>query len=155
MPWFGNSMDVHLGTSWDYFKLKDKSPRKIFYYVAKGFYNLINSINKGEIDKDTVIKGNIHYLSDSTLDKFGFKYRRLNVFELLLFSLNYIELCILKSITYKKIIFVPLNEIKIAYIKAGELITKKEKFEKFLSRMNGKDRVRYEEKPIISKENVA
>lgn len=122
MPTFGDGMDFHLGTSYDYFRQSDISPKIIFMYLTVGLLNLIDEIEKGKIKPETRLYGNTFYLKKSTLERFGFHSRKLNFAETLPFGMNYLELTLLKSITTRKITLVPLNNILIVFTTAGELL---------------------------------
>lgn len=127
--------ELHVGTTYDFFKLKGMNPNNIFYNAVKGIYNLCEAIEKGALKPDVHLKATIYYFSPSTTKKFGFKSRKLNVFEMFMFSLNYIELCILYSISYKKIALIPLKNLQIASTTAGEFVKQKGKIKAVLDKI--------------------
>ena len=121
MPFINNQLDIHLGTSWDFFRAGKLTPRKILLYLAEGLYNLNKAIQNGEVDGNKMLRGNVFYLKRETFEKFGFTARKLNTFEFILFLLNYIELCILQSISMRKLTFISFRNLTILTIKAKDL----------------------------------
>lgn len=130
MPKGRKILDIHLGTSWDFFKAQKQNPKLILYLLASGLVKFCDAIEKGKIPKDTLVQGNIFYLRDTSVEKFGFKYRKMNWFETILFVINYIELSILISISYKRFRTAPLNNVKIIYNSAEELLKNRDKYQK-------------------------
>ncbi len=121
MPFFNGHLDIHLGTSWDFFKFRKINPRTILLYLAEGLYNLSIAIKTGKVDGQKILRGNIFYLKSTTFEKFGFTSRKLNLVEYILFVQNYIELCILKSISTGKLRLVSFKNVSIVTCKASEL----------------------------------
>lgn len=133
MPWIFNTYDLHLGTSWDVATIEGATTRKIMEYIAEGLLNLAGEIEKGRIKRNAKFKGNTFYLKDSTIKKYGFSLRRMNLYELILFAFNYLELCVLNSLLRKKIYFIPLNNIMIVTCSASEILNNKQKYQAALN----------------------
>lgn len=131
-PIFPRIHEIHLGTSWDFFKLERTNPKIVLIHLAKGLINLCDAIEAGKVDPEIKFKGNTHYIKEKTIAKFGFKARNLNVIEWFLFSLNYLELCLLRSIAYKRLVIVRLGNIKIMTIKGKEMVEFKEKYQRYV-----------------------
>jgi hypothetical protein len=89
--------------------------------MAEGLYNLSMAVRRGEVSENKILRGNIFYLKDSTFRKFGFKSRKLNFIEFILFLLNYFELCILQSISMGKLTLVSFKNLTIVTCRAGDL----------------------------------
>ncbi len=121
MPFFNNHLDIHLGTSWDFFKPYKLNSRIILLYLAEGLYSLSSAIERGEIDSQKILRGNVYYLNTSTFEKFGFRSRKLNLLEFVLFLMNYVELCILQSVSSGKVSVVSFKNLSILTCKAGDL----------------------------------
>lgn len=136
MPLGPKLLDIHLGTSWDFFRLQKKNPKLTLFYLAEGLINLSDAIERGEIHPKTYLKGNVFYLKESTISKFGFKTRRMNAWEFFLFCINVFELSILYSIVHGKISIVPINSVHEIYIYAEDLPAHKPKFMQYYERMN-------------------
>ena len=134
MPYFINSYDIHLGTSWD-FVTQSSNTKKIMEYIAEGLVNIASDIEKGKISRKTFFKGNTFYLKESTIERFGFKTRRMNLFETILFAMNYAELCILNSFAKRRIRLIPLTNVMIVMCRADEILQNKKKFEMVLRRL--------------------
>ncbi|WP_169304789.1 hypothetical protein [Chloroherpeton thalassium] len=139
-------MEIHIGTSWDFFKLKSANPKTIFSYLVEGLYKLAEDVENKKVNPDTKIRGFIYYLNESSVKKFGFKTRKPNFFEWILFSLNYLELCILQSISYKRISLVKLDNIQIITIYGKELL----KYKTVFKDAHDNFQRRYAIKPIIT-----
>jgi hypothetical protein len=136
MPYHDGSLDIHLGTSWDYLRCKDKSSKQLLLHLAKGLHRLINDVEKGKIEGDRIIRGNAYYLKPKTFERFGFKSRDMNLLENILFLMNYFELCLLKSLTHKRLSFVSFTNVKILYSRAEDLIPYKERIKRFADKLN-------------------
>lgn len=124
-PLFLNVQEIHLGTTWDFFKLPSVGPKIIFGYVAEGLLNLAEAIEQGRIDPETRFRGYTFYLKKTTIKRFGFKTRKLNVIEAILFSLSYFEVCLLKSISCKKLSIVPIGNVHIVFCTAQDIVKMK------------------------------
>lgn len=131
-----STYDFHLGTSWDFFIQGNVTPKRTLYFLAKGLLNLCDDLEKGKIDRSTKFRGNTFYLKESTVNRFGFKARKLNIFEKLLFYQNYVELCILNSIVHKRLTIVKLNNIRIIYSTGEEILNNRNKFEAVLRKFD-------------------
>lgn len=127
--------EIHLGTSWDFFKMQEINPRLQLIYLSQGLLNLCEKIEAGLISRKAVIKGNIYFFKDSSVAKFGFRIRNLNFYELLLSFLNFIEASLLMSISYKRFSIVNINNFKVIYITANDLLKNKQKFRFLLSKL--------------------
>lgn len=136
VPLLPNVYEIHLGTSWDFFKQKTLSHKTTLNYLVAGLVNLCNAIEKGEIRNNLKLKGNTYYLNPETASRFGFKSRNMNLLEMIMFSLNYIELCILYSVSNKKFSLVPVKNIKIIFCTAEDLLKYKSKYVSYFQRMN-------------------
>jgi len=146
VPLFYRVLEIHIGTSWDFFKLKSANPTTIFSYLVEGLFKLAEDIESNKVHPETKIRGFIYYLNESTVKKFGFTTRKPNFFEWILFSLNYLELCILQSISYKRISIVKLDNIQIITISGKELVSYKPVFKTAYEKFQR----RYAIKPIIT-----
>jgi DNA integrity scanning protein DisA with diadenylate cyclase activity len=133
MPWFFNTYDFYLGTSWDLAKMNEINSKQMMKFIAEGLVNILRDIEKGIINKKTKFKGNTFYFKESTIKRFGFNTRRMNLFETILFILNYFELCLLSSIVKKKFTFIPVKNVMIVIFNAEEILANKNKFETMLA----------------------
>ncbi|MCS6988400.1 MAG: hypothetical protein NZM06_02675 [Chloroherpetonaceae bacterium] len=138
-PYGFKTLEVHVGTSWDFFRLQKVNPTILLRHLAEGLHNLCLDIESGKIAPDTKIRGNLYYFSDATVRKFGFKSRRPNLFEWILFSLNYVELCLLLSISYGRLAFVRFENLKVIEGKASELARYKDDYRRVAERLRRRD----------------
>jgi hypothetical protein len=122
MPWFGAVRDIHMGTSWDYIKFKDKSTKSLLGQLAAGLIQLASEIEKGILSDKILFRGNSHFLSEATLKKLRFSYRDPNIIENFLFFLTYLEDCLLRSLSAKRFILLPYKNNKIVYIRGEDLL---------------------------------
>ena len=129
VPGSMNRVEVHLGTAWNFFKMKTVNPRIFLYYTADGFYRLANAIEGSEVKNDRVYVSTISFFTDSTLTKFGFRTRKLYIIEMIIFSLNYLEQCLLQSISKGRISVVDLRTVRKLIITTEDLLANKENFE--------------------------
>ncbi len=128
VPGSMDRVEVHLGTAWDFFKMKKVNPKIFLYYTADGFYKLCNAIEEGVVKNDRIYVSTICFFTDSTLTRFGFQTRKLMVREMIIFSLNYFEQCLLQSISRGRISVVDLRNVRKLIITTEALLAHKESF---------------------------
>jgi hypothetical protein len=131
-------LDLHAGTSWDFFLTPGITPKLILQQMAVGMVHLCDEIAAGNIDPGTTIRGQIHYFSEATLRSFGFQVRRGNLFEKMLFTLNYIELCLLQSIARGRVSIITPERMRIASCRAGDLLRYRERYVAFAEKIGGR-----------------
>jgi hypothetical protein len=145
MPYGKKALEIHIGTSWDFFRLQKVNPSILLLHLAEGLYRLCDEIERGNIHPETLIRANLYYFSDATVQKFGFASRRPNVFEWLVFSLNYIELCVMLSISYRKLARVKFENLMVVEGKAKSLVVYKHRYRLIYERLRQRDAV----KPVL------
>ncbi|HOV91517.1 MAG TPA: hypothetical protein PLC04_00325 [Candidatus Kapabacteria bacterium] len=131
VPYMPAKYEIHLGTSWDFFKLPSINTKVYINYLAEGLLKLIEDVEKCKIKSNAVFKGNTYYFKPKTLERFGFTFRKLKPIEFILFLLSYIETTILHSISNKKLTIIHLNNLYISTISAKELLYKKQELLEF------------------------
>jgi hypothetical protein len=132
--WF-NLKELHIGTTWDFFRLKSISQAKLLYFLCEGLINLCTAIEKGEESMNMHFKATMYYFKDTTTEKYGFKTRKLNIIELFLFTLNYLELCLLYSISTRRVQFIPLKNLKMLDCTGYELVANKSKYKAYYEKL--------------------
>jgi len=135
MPLFYKYHEIHLGTSWDFFRMQKVNPRTIMIKLAEGLLNLIDSIEKGKTDGKIIYKGNTHYLNEKTARIFGFNVRNMNLFETIMFFISFFEHLLLSSLSHRKFHIIKLEKVKIVTIRAEKLIQYKPLLTKYLNRI--------------------
>jgi len=144
-------LELHIGTTWDFFKLQNANPTLILNHLAEGLVNLTKAVKEGKVHPETKLRGYMYYMNPNTVRKFGFQTRKLNLFEMLMFSLNYIELCILQSISYKKLMLVRLENVHISTIKAKDMVKLLPLYENTLLKFRKRSAI----KPLITQQQPA
>ncbi len=136
----GNLIEIHLGTSYDFFRRQAWGPKSHIASMAEGMIKLCDAIERGAIHKDTTIKACLYFFDDKHLQQFGFTTRRLNFFELFLFGLNFLELTLLQSIAKKKFCRPKFRNVRIAFCRAGDLAQRKALFTGYYRRVQSATR---------------
>lgn len=122
--------EIHLGTPWDFFNPANRaSSSRIFGFLATGLYRLTESVERGEIAADVRFRGMIHYFNQESISRFGFRLRQPDVWEWVLFSLGYLELCLLTSLARKQLTFIRPSDLRVVVFTASDLIRHKHRFE--------------------------
>ena len=141
-------LELHIGTTWDFFKLQNANPTLILSHLAEGLVNLAKAVENGQVHPESKLRGYMYYMNPNTVRKFGFNTRKLNFFEIMMFSLNYIELCILQSISYKKLMLVRLENLHILTIRAKDMVKLIPLYEHTYEKFNKRSRI----KPLITQD---
>jgi hypothetical protein len=131
VPIWKKKREIHLGTSYDFFRTDIVGSRRMLASLSQGLLALCEAIEQGKYPKDLLLRGTTYYFSDTTLHRFGFHTRPLRLIEAIFFSLNYLELCILLSLSKQRLTFVNTDSVRIAYCRAEELLRHKEMCRKY------------------------
>ncbi|MCS7012210.1 MAG: hypothetical protein RMI34_03825 [Chloroherpetonaceae bacterium] len=132
VPIWRNKRELHLGTAYDFFRTSASGSRQMLILLSKGLLAFCEDVERGKYPRDLVLRGTTHYFSDATLRKFGFKTRPLRFYEAVFFSLNYLELCLLLSISKRRLTVVNTDLVRIAYCRAEDLLLHKEMCRRYL-----------------------
>lgn len=132
VPIWKNKRELHLGTAYDFFRTSASSSREMLALLSKGLLAFCDDVERGKYPRDLVLRGTTYYFSDATLAKFGFKTRPLRFLEAVFFSFNYLELCLLHSLSKRRLTIVNTDSVRIAYCKAEDLLQHKEMCRKYL-----------------------
>jgi hypothetical protein len=125
------ALEIHLGTSYDFFQ-QNPTPRLVLRYLAQGLVNLCSAIEHGAVDPQRIIKGTVYYINESTLRRFGFEPCDLSLFQWALFLQNYLEVCLLLTLSKRRISFVNLKNVRRIKATSGDLLHYKEKYVAYL-----------------------
>lgn len=131
VPIWKKKREIHLGTSYDFFRTDIAGSRRMLASLSQGMLALCEAIEQGKYPKDLLLRGTTYYFSDATLQRFGFHTRPLRLIEAIFFSLNYLELCILLSLSKRRLTFVNTDSVRIAYCRAEELLRHKDMCRKY------------------------
>lgn len=122
--------EIHLGTPWDFFLKRNRAkPSRILGFLAAGLHQLCLAIERGELKADCEFRGMVHYLNRESMSRFGFHLRRPNRLEYVLFSLGYLELCLLTTIAHRKLTLIRLSDLWVINFSAAELMVHKDHYE--------------------------
>lgn len=152
VPIWKKKREIHLGTSYDFFRTDIVGSRKMLASLSQGLLKLCEDIERGKYSKDLLLRGTTYYFSDATLIKFGFQTRPLRFIEAVFFSLNYLELCILHSLSKRRLTLINTDSVRIAYCYATDLLRHKEicrKYANMLLKENHTKDVKHEKIPAI------
>lgn len=133
VPYSPNKYEIHLGTSWDFFKLPKINTKVYIDYLVEGLLKLIDDIENCKIKSNAIFKGNTYYFKPKTMERFGFHSRKLKPIEFIMFLLSYLEMTLLHSIANKRPTFVSFKNLCISTISAQELQQQKAEILKFVS----------------------
>jgi len=113
-PFGHNRVELHLGTTWDLMKAQRLSPQTIMSSLVMGISGLVGDAKRGRLQPTLKVRATTYFLSDSTLQRFGFDVRRPNVLEYLAFIGNYAEVCLLRSVVAGRLQLVDLRRVRMA-----------------------------------------
>ncbi len=150
-PYGFKTLEIHIGTSWDFFRLQKVNPSILLYHLAEGLYNLCAEIESGNIAPETKIRANLYYFNNATVEKFGFTPRRPNPLEWFVFSLNYIELCLMLSISYGRPTRVRFENLKVVESVASKLALHKHEYKRIAERLRKRESIQ----PILLDDSKA
>jgi hypothetical protein len=122
MPLGRKVLDMHLGTAWDFLWLRDRSTATMLRYLAEGLLAMCDAAERGEVMPHQHLRGTMYFLSPSTMEKFGFRVRRMRWYETLAFVLNYVEVCVLHSVIKRRLCWVDMRCVRIVETSLAELI---------------------------------
>jgi hypothetical protein len=143
-------LEIHVGTAWDFFRKKNVNPRKLLVNIARGMAGVAEDVKRGKIHPKTNFKGVVFYFSDSTVKRLGFRKRRLNVVERLMFAVNYLELTLLYSVSHRRLAFPPVKDLCVVQFTAEEAVANLDNFRMFAA-MAERTRVSRKSAPLSAK----
>jgi hypothetical protein len=121
MPFGTSTVEIHLGTTWDFFKQHGIHQRTMMAHVCQGLLAMVRQAQQGVLSKRLRIRGTLYFLHPKHAELVGFSVRKLWPLEVLLFAANYIEICVLLSIMRKRISTVPLSNLRVVHCTLGDL----------------------------------
>lgn len=133
------TLEIHLGTSYDFFQ-QNPTPKLVLKYLAEGLVNFCSAIESGAVDRQRIIKGTVYYINDSTLRQFGFEPCPPNLFQWALFLQNYLEACLLLTLSKRRISFVSLSNVRRVKARSGDLLRYKERYLEYLRYLENRAR---------------
>lgn len=113
-PFGNNRVELHLGTTWDLMKAQRLTPQAIMSSLVMGISGLVADAKRGRLQPALKVRATTYFLSESTLQRFGFSVRRPNILEYLAFIGNYAEVCLLRSIVAGRPQLIDLRRVRMA-----------------------------------------
>lgn len=127
MPFGRRTLELHLGTSWDFFRRGELTQLALMNYLGKGLVGLLESVELGIVRHDTRLRGTMCFLSAETMHRIGFQTRKMNVLESMLFLINYPEICLLQSLVKRRLTLVPWKQVRMFEADVSDLLVAKER----------------------------
>ena len=121
-PFGTGRLELHLGTTWDFFAQKNVTQQVLLRHLGSGVKGLIEAIKAGEVPLDTKLRGTMYFLSSTTLERLGFHVRQPLPLEYVAFVSNYLEICLLQTIVRRRLSFIDIRRVRMINATAGELL---------------------------------
>lgn len=121
-PFGPGRLELHLGTTWDFFSQKNVSQQILLSHLGVGIKGLLDAIRSGEVPMDTKLRGTIYFLSSHTIKRFGFVVRKPLPLEYVAFLSNYIEICLLQSIIRRRLSIIDIRKVRMINATARDLV---------------------------------
>jgi len=131
-----NKYEIHFGTSWDFLKVHSITPRYFIIQLAHGLLKICNDIECNKLNPETKFKAYSYFLKEGTIKKIGFKWRRYNFAEYVIFFISYIEAITLKSIANKKFSLINIKNIKVLTTTGKDILDNKQFYYEFILRLD-------------------
>ena len=129
MPFGARTVELHLGTTWDFFRQTQITPKKMMMHLVTGLHSMIEAVERGDVPKNTRLRGTMYFLQPETLKKFGFSTRSMYPQEYIAFLANYLEVCLLQSIVKRKPCLVNIASVTMVHIELSDLVLHKKAIE--------------------------
>lgn len=123
--------NLHNGTSFDYlFVLRGYKPgiklrNKILEYYLDGLLKLADEIENKRLPETVIIRGSSYFLDSSAIKNLGFTLSDCTPHEKINILVNYIDLLWMYSLSFNKLRFPNVSNIKRASITGSELLKRK------------------------------
>jgi hypothetical protein len=121
VPFGPRTLELHVGTTWDFFQQNNLTEQQIIHHLAKGLLGLLDAADNGLVPKTMKLRGTVYYFRTDTLRRFGFRSRRMNPVETFIFMLNWVELCILHSLMKRRIAIVQISSVRVVNATISEI----------------------------------
>ncbi len=136
-PFGRGRLELHLGTTWDFFSQRSVSQQILLTHLGSGIKGLVDAVKNGEVHPTTKLRGTMYFLSNTTLESLGFRVRKPLPLEYIAFAANYIELCLLSSIVKHRISFVDIRRVRMINATAADLVAHEGEMLRLVSRLVG------------------
>ncbi len=132
VPFGLRTLELHVGTTWDFFRQTNLTEQQMILHLAKGLLGLIEAANNGLVPQTMKLRGTVYYFRAETLKRFGFTSRKMNPVETFVFLLNWLELVLLHSIIKRRLTFVQLSSVRVVHATITDVIHHKAEIERLV-----------------------
>lgn len=140
---FGRRLyEIHLGTSWDFIRTSDNTPRRVLQDVLDGLLDVCNDIECGKVERYSAFRGYTYYFKPQTFRRFGFSSRSLNAAEAFAFGLSLVELAVLNCISHRRWVALPFHRVCIVQFTAEQLLSQRGRLVELRNALKNDGRVR-------------
>ena len=125
-------LDLHTGTTFDYvlhFSLRErglKSKNFIITEILNGLLRIIHEIETGNIDANKKIVAAPYFVSQRTIDKFGFKEKNPALLDRIFLLGSFFDIMLMYAFTQNKFTIPDVWKVKMVEISARQLVAKKD-----------------------------
>jgi hypothetical protein len=138
VPFGPRTLELHVGTSWDFFQQNNLTEQQIIHHLARGLLGLLDAADNGLVPMTMKLRGTVYYFRTDTLRRFGFRSRRMNPVETLIFLLNWLELCILHSLMKRRIALVSLSSVRVVNATIEEISARRSEIRRLVDQLERK-----------------
>jgi hypothetical protein len=124
-----DGLQLHLGTSFDFLRSSDVSPRHSLRLLADGLLAICAAVERGDVPSSTVLTATTYFFREATLRRFGLRPHELGPLEWTLACTAWLELCLLQSLARRTIRLVRLERLLAVRFTAGDLVKQRRQIE--------------------------
>jgi hypothetical protein len=122
-------LQLHLGTSFDFLRAPDVSPRQSLRQLTEGLLGICSAVERGEIERSVVLVGTTYFFRDVTLRRLGLHATDPGPLQRFLAVVAWAELSLLHSIAKKAPRAVRLERLRQVRFTAAELLARRPQLE--------------------------
>ncbi|HLP28020.1 MAG TPA: hypothetical protein VK147_05215 [Candidatus Didemnitutus sp.] len=137
-PFGRGRLELHLGTTWDFFAQKNVTQQVLLTHLGMGVKGLIETIKSGSIPLDTKLRGTMYFLSSPTLERLGFRVRQPLPLEYVAFVANYLEICLLLTLVRRRVSFIDIRRVRMIDATALDLVSHEHRLAPIIERLSSR-----------------
>jgi hypothetical protein len=124
-----SGLQLHLGTSFDFLRAKDVSPRDSLRHLADGLLAICAAVERGELPSSTVLTGTTYFFREATLRRFGLRPHEPGPLQWTLACVAWLETSLLLSLARGAPTLVRLERLFAVRFTAAELLKRRRSIE--------------------------
>ena len=124
-----SGLQLHLGTSFDFLRARDVSPRHSLRLLADGLLGICAAVERGDLPSSTVLTGTTYFFREATLRRFGLQPREPGPLQRALVWIAWLELCLLHSLARGAPRLVRLERLLAVRFTAAEIVRRRRQIE--------------------------